>query len=151
MKKLLLCGVIAASLGVTTAGATTAAQDFDVKATVTALCQSTDATNPALNFGTYTAFGSAQFPTPTTNIHFQCTRGLLITNVALSKTASTVAGLAYTLGVDAGTKTGGSAATGGTGAGADTWVFVVNGNMPASQAGDSAAATTDTQTLTITF
>lgn len=151
MKKVLICGVIAAAFGMTSAMAGSAVADFDVKATVVAQCVTDNATTPAVNFGPITAFDTTAITDATANVKFKCTRGLAISGVTLSSTASTVAGLAYTLAVDAGTKVGGAAASGGTGAGADAWTYVVTGSMAAGQAGDKNAPTTDAQTLTVSF
>jgi hypothetical protein len=152
MKKLVLCGLIAASLGVTAAQAAgSATQNFTVTATIAANCTSTTVGTPNVDFGSYSAFVGPANSAPTANISFKCTRGLAITGATVSKPTSTVAGLLYTLAVDAGTKTGGSAATASAGATADQWVYVVTGTMGANQAGDSGAATTDNQVLTIAF
>lgn len=155
MKKVLICGVIAAAFGMTSAfAAGSAVGNFDVKATVTAKCVTNNPTTaPAvIDFGAVAAFGTGTITPVPTNLTFNCTRGLAITSATLSKTASTVAGLAYTLGVDTGTKAAGSAATSaGVGATADVWTYVVTGSMVSGQAGDTAAATTDSQTLTIAF
>lgn len=150
MKKVLICGVIAAAFGMTSAfAAGTAVDNFNVKATVNAQCQAINPTPvPEVNFGAVTAFAAAS---ATANLQFQCTKGLAISTVTLSKTASTVAGFAYTLGVDTGTKVAGSAASGTTGATADQWTYVVTGTIASGQPGDTGAATSDPQTLTIGF
>lgn len=152
MKKVLICGVIAAAFGFTAAHAAgNAIGDFDVKATVNAKCVTNNgATTPAVDFGAVDAF-AATVPDATANLKFKCTRGLAITSATLSTLASTVAGFGYTLAVDAGTKAAGAAASGSTGAGADNWTYVVTGSMAGGQAGDSAAPTSDAQTLTIAF
>lgn len=152
MKKLILCGVIAASMGITAAQAAgSATQAFTVSATVTANCQSTTAGTPNVNFGAYAAFGAPATPAPTAAMTFQCTRGLAITSATVSKPTSTVAGLLYTLAVGAGTKTAGAAATASAGATADQYSYTVTGSMASGQAGDTGAATSDSQVLTIAF
>lgn len=153
MKKVLICGVLAASFGFSAAYAGTAPQNFDVKASVSARCIANNgATNPVIDFGPVLSLdATAVIPSPTANIAFKCTRGLPIVSAALSTTASTVAGMAYSLTLGAVAATPGAAAAGGVGAGADAYSYPVKGTMAAGQAGDTAAPTTDTQTLTITF
>src|SRR3954453_24115067 len=100
MKKVLICGLIAAAFGMTPAfAAGSAVGNFDVKATVTAQCVTKNCvTAPAvLNFGAVAALDSTAILDKTASLSFNCTRGLAITSATLSKTASTVAGLAYTL------------------------------------------------------
>lgn len=121
-------------------------QTIDVKVSLAAKCVANNAANPLIDFGTYTAFGSASTAAPTANVFFKCSRGLAPT-AAFVGSGYTIAGLNYTLGVDAGTKT--AAVLPATDY--DAWKYVVTGGMVAGQAGDSAAALTDAQVLRISF
>jgi hypothetical protein len=122
-------------------------QTIDVHVTLAAKCVANNgATNPLVDFGTYTAFG-ATAPAPTTNVSFKCSRGLA-PGAAFLGSGYTLAGLSYTLGVDAGAKTAASGATD-----YDAWTYVVTGGMVAGQAGDGTlnGLQTATQTLQISF
>ena len=133
------------------AQAGTVGSSFNVKVNLTSACVIGTAAT-ALDFGTYTAFGSATVSAPVTNVTFNCTNGLTPSAVALDTTGPTVvAGLAYTLSVDGGTKAAGSAGTASTAATADVMTYVVTGSMAAGQAGDVTAAVSATRTLTITY
>lgn len=143
MKKVLICGLLAASFGMTVQ-AGSVGQGFDVKASINATCVADNAATPAVNFGPIAAFDSTAIPDATADIKFKCTKGLSPT-ASLSALSGTVAGLAYTLAVDTGTNGGGTGATG------VAWTFKVTGSMAAGQGGDTGAATTDSQTLTISF
>lgn len=139
-----LCGsAIAAPIG------GTVNQDIDVKVTLAAKCIANNGTtsNPLIDFGTYTAFGSATTAAPTANVYFKCSRGLAPTAAFLGS-GYAVAGLSYTLGVNAGTKTAAAGAVD-----YDAWNFLVTGGMAAGQAGDGTlnGARSDTQTLQVSF
>ena len=153
MKKvLMICGLVAAAFGASVVNAATAIGNFDVTATVNSTCLADNGTGtPTIAFGAIDSFGTTAIANKTADLKFKCTRGLPITSVTLSTTASTVAGLAYGLSVGTGVKVDGAAATGGTGATADTYTYTVTGTMASGQAGDKNAATTDSQTLTIGF
>ena len=136
------------SMGAIAAPAAPVDQTIEVKVTLEAKCVANNGTtNPVVNFGTYTAFGAASTPAPTANVSFKCSRGLTPTAAFLG-TGYTVAGLAYTLGVDTGSKTGANGAID-----YDAWDYLVTGAMGAGQAGDGTAAglQTGTQTLQISF
>ena len=151
MKKVLICGVIAAAFGSSAFAAGTGTADFQVAATVNAKCLSDNASLPVANYGAIDGFATG-VPDATANVKFKCTRGLTITKATLSKPSSSVAGFAYTAVVDGGTKsTTGSA--GGANGGADGWTFKVTASIADGQAGDAATATatTDDQVLTIEF
>jgi hypothetical protein len=123
-----------------------------VKVSLTGKCEwkTTSPTGVTLDFGTYTAFGSAATASASPfTVH--CTRGFAAPTASWDATGGTVAGLAYTVAGNSGTKTGGTAASGGAGATADDYTFTLTGNMVAGQAGDSGVAATDTRTLTMSF
>lgn len=158
MKKLLICGVIAASFGFTAAHAGTASQAFDVTAALTTKCVANNGTTtPAVAF-TYTAFQTGSATATPASISFKCSRNLAITSAsfasgsAVSSYSGVVAGLAYTINLTGGTTpSGGSDATTTTAAVADNYTYSVTGTMGAGQAGQSGASATDSQTLYISF
>lgn len=104
-----------------------------------------------LDFGTYTAFGSASVAAPTTTVSFQCTNGLTPSTVTLDAINTVVRGLAYTLAVTGGTPTGGSAGTTTTAAVADTRTYTVTGTMASGQAGTGSGAGSVVRTLTVAY
>jgi len=131
--------------------AVTAPTPFNVTVTLSSVC--TVAAIPDLSFGTYTAFGSASIPAPTTSVGVTCTRGLAATpTLAFDATNGVVAGLNYSVAAGAAALTAGSAATPGVPGTADTYAFTVTGSMAAGQPGtDSVGVQTDVRTVTITY
>lgn len=147
-------------------------QTFTVSTTFTPACVSTGAA-PTLNFGAYTAFGSAATSAPTGTISFRCSRALTLVSAvfdsgadASAGTASAtptgagvIAGLQYTLTTAAAVKsTTGAAATPSSVGTADVFDFVVTGAMASGQAGCVLAGNTgdrcsasQTRTLTLTY
>jgi hypothetical protein len=135
--------------------AATVGQAFNVTTAFTPTCVTANATPAALSFGTYTAFGSAAVPTPSTQIVFKCSRALTPGNinfdtVSTDSTSSSgavtatgggvVAGLIYSLNVGAAVKSAtGSAATATTEGTADVYTYTINGAMAASQPGCNLA------------
>ncbi len=170
MKKIIvttLCTALASVCMLPTAAqAATVGSPFNVTVNLTAVCAVNVAAAP-LNFGTYTAFGTASTPAPTTAVTFRCTQGFSPTAVqfdavpALSTASAAgatatgtgiIAGLRYTLAVAAPTSVTGSAATAAAGSGADIKTYTVTGGMVAGQAGlVPAGAVTQARTLTITY
>lgn len=151
MKKLIL--VIALGIaGIATlpAQAASVGSGFNVTVNLTAKCVINGAAAD-LDFGTYTAFGSASIPAPTTSVSFQCTNGLTPTSVTLDTANTVVNGLAYTLAVTGGTATGGSAGTSTTAAVADTRTYTITGTMAAGQAGTGSGAGSVARTLTVAY
>lgn len=155
-------------------------QNFTVTTAFAPTCIAYNSSQPDLSFGTYTAFGVATTPTPSTTISFKCSRTLTPGNInldtvstdsttssgALSATAGgVVAGLRYTLAIAAPVKTfTGSAATASTEGSADIYTYTVNGAMAGSQAGCNitsigantagdvnGCAATQTRTLTVAY
>jgi hypothetical protein len=132
---------------------------FNVTTNLTAACQIVTAPTPVLDFGAYTAFGSAANAAPTATIGLQCTRNLA-TPVLFAFDGGTgygvIAGLNYNVTASSATTTAGAAATavaGGVG-GPDMRTVTLTGSMAAGQAGDCAGAScaaTVTRTLTITY
>lgn len=167
-----LAAAIATALFAATAQAAPITQDFDVKVTLDAVCRiqgGAPATNPELNFGTYTAFDSASTPAPTLDIAIECTRGLAKPSLKIGVTDvdsttpfyGVVAGLNYSVTADSAKTTTGTAASavaGGVGS-ADVHTVTLTGAMDSGQAGACANNTatacatqqTDTHTLTITY
>lgn len=135
----------------TQAQAATTASPFNVTVTFTSACLiNTVPLN--LNFGTYTAYGAASVPAPTTAVTFKCTQGLPAPAAALDAAGGAVAGLAYTVATGAGTKTTtGTAGTATTAATQDVWSYTVTGGMAAGQPGDITSPATRVRTLTITY
>lgn len=124
-------------------------QTFSVTATVSARCISAGAASD-VNFGAYTAFVGPATATPSTNVSFRCTRGVVPSAVALDSTTGTVAGLAYTLAI--GTRVDTLATTGAGVTGTfDLFTYPVNGSMATLQAGQTGAVTPGSHTLTITY
>lgn len=122
---------------------------FSVTGTVAARCESNTAAGQVVDFGEYTAFaGSALGSVTPAVIAFRCTRGITAPTTALSGGTGTVAGLDYTLSIAGGTTaTSGSNAAGNF----DVYTYTISGSIAAGQAGDVAAATTDSVTLTVTY
>ena len=158
MKKLAASTIVAAAMFSTampTVEATTAGpSQFNVTVSLTSVC--TIAAIADLNFGTYTAFGAATVPAPTTSVALTCTRGLAATpTLAFDAAFGVVAGLNYTVATGATTTTVGTNATPTAGAPngtATTYAIAVTGAMPAGQAGtDGAGVKTDVRTVTITY
>lgn len=138
----------AAAAGLSAAAAANAAvptvsQNFDVKVALTAVCLTNNATPTAVDFGTYTAFGSASTPAPTTVISFKCSKNVTISSVTLDGATPSVAGLTYGLTVGGDSQSSVSDYT--------VHSYTLTGSMTAGQAGDTAAATTQTRTLTIAY
>jgi hypothetical protein len=152
MKKILALAVAALALLVAfipAARAAVVSSDFNVSVTLTAVCTATNSNTQTVNFGTYTAFGSASTPAPTAGLTFNCTRGLAAPTVAFDTTNGTaigggvLAGLNYDLNVGAPVIAAGTPATsapGGTGT-ADAYTYTVTGSMAAGQAGDCGGGT----------
>ena len=102
-----------------------------------------------INFGTYTALGSAI--TASTTFGSICSNSLPYT-ISLDANSGVAIGLNYTLLLDT-TSSGGSNTLNSTGTGI-AQTFFINGTMPANQAGTCATGTcasTNTHTLTITY
>ena len=157
MKKLTLVAalsLIALSMSAQ-AQAATVAQSFNVTASLTAQCVSNNAAPADVNFGTYTAFGTAATPAPTTAITFRCTKGYAASPTAslgVGGTSGTICGLAYTLGIGAGVKTAGASGAAGTVGTYDVYSYTITGAMAAGQAGDSSIVIAPVvHTLTITY
>jgi hypothetical protein len=123
-----------------------------VKVALTGKCEwkTTAPTGVTLDFGTYTAFGTAKTATASPfTVH--CTRTFAAPTASWDAAGGNVAGLAYTVGGNTGAKVAGTAAAAGVGATADEYTFTLTGNMVAGQAGDATGLTTDTRTLTMSF
>ena len=118
-------------------------QNFDVKVNLTAVCLTNNAAPAAVDFGTYTAFGSASIPAPTSTISFKCTKNVTISSVTLDGATPSVAGLTYGLVVGADTQSSVADYT--------VHSYSLTGSMAAGQAGDTSAATLQTRTLTIAY
>ncbi len=146
--------------------ADTVSKQFSVSATFTPACLTNNSSPTTLDFGSYTAFGSAATSAPTTSISFKCSRGMTLTSAvfdpgtdASTGTASTtptgagvVAGLRYTLTTAAAVKTTtGTAATTSAAGTADVYTYVITGAMDGGQAGCSTCASTQIRTLTMTY
>src|SRR5881275_2462841 len=101
MKKVLICGVIAAVLGITAAYAApiggSASSTFQVKATLAATCKATPTGTQIIDFGAVSPFVAAT-PTGSADVTFTCTLGLA-PSATPSATSGTVSGLPYTLSV----------------------------------------------------
>lgn len=134
------------------AQAVTTANTFNVTANLTAQCLVSTAAS-ALDFGTYTAFGSASNSAPTTAISFKCSKGTALTSVALDTAAGAgvVMGLAYTMTVATGVLVSGTAATATAGATADVTTYTVTGTMAPGQAGAGSGSASVLRTLTLTY
>jgi len=153
--------------------AATVGQTFNVSTTFTPTCITNNASPTALDFGAYTAFGSAANAAPTTTISFKCSRAFAIVSVVfdtgtnLSSSAAgltptaggVIAGLQYTLATAAVTKsvTGTAASTSAAGT-ADEFQYVITGTMASGQAGcigsgntNDLCSATQTRTLTVTY
>ena len=154
MKKLALTAALAlAGLVAAPAHAATTDNNFNVTVNLTSACLVNTAAT-ALNFGAYTAFGSAATPAPTTSITFKCTRGLTISGVAFDtgSGAGVVAGLNYGMSVGTVATAAGTAATASVTGTADVLTYVVTGSMVAGQAGAGAGgAASSARILTITY
>ena len=159
MKKLLIPAALAAALALPVsalAATSTAQQTFNVTVTLTAVCSATNASTPAIAFGTYTAFGAAiNNVAVSPGLTFQCTRGLPTPTAAFDNTntaGGVVAGLQYTLSTPSGSKTttGNTASASSTGS-ADVYTYTFNGSIAGGQAGDSTAPTTDVRQLIISY
>lgn len=146
MKKLSLIAALALAGFSMSSQAATVGQTFNVTATLVSVCLTNNATPTDVNFGAYTAFGSAAIPAPTTTISFKCTRGVTPTGVALDTTTGSIKGVNYSLAIGAVTTVAGVAPA------ATTHSYVVTGTMAAGQPGDTAgAAGPIVHTLTITY
>jgi hypothetical protein len=162
MKKLLLTSLAAAALSLASlsaSAATVGPTNFTVKVVLTPTCVAS-ASNVAgvLDFGTYTAItGGASVAAPSFGYSLDCTRNLTVTPTLAFDAAGggangVVAGLNYTLSSTGPVVTAGTSATSAPVSGtASKYVFTVSGAMASNQAGDQAAAVTDTRTLTITY
>jgi spore coat protein U-like protein len=173
MKKIALIAAMSL-MGVGAAFAqTSVGSNFTVQVNLTSKCQVKTAAAGPLNFGTYTAFGSATTPAPTVGIVFECTRGLVPTvafdapsygTTSLTGATATgegvLEGLLYTLSVAAPTVAAGGAATAGTGGTggstgtADNRTYTVTGGMASGQAGACTTATcsgSHTRQLIVSF
>jgi Spore Coat Protein U domain len=156
MKKLALTAALAlAGLVSAPVHAATTDNNFNVTVNLTSACLVNTAAT-ALNFGAYTAFGSAATPAPTTSITFRCTRGLTISGVAFDTAGGgntgVVAGLNYGMSVGTVATAAGTAATASVTGTADVLTYVVTGSMVAGQAGAGAGgAASSARVLTITY
>jgi hypothetical protein len=171
MKKLaLVLGLLASFAGSCAfAQASPVSSAFDVRVDLQSRCRVASGAGTLIDFGQYTAFGSAATPAPSINITLECTRGFgspslsFDTGTDASSSAASIAptgvgviaGLQYSLAVSGGaTATAGSAATTTTLGTADRRIFAVTGSMPAGQPGACAAAScvgTQNRTLTISY
>jgi hypothetical protein len=127
--------------------------------------------NNVIDFGAYTAFGSAATPSPSTTITFQCSRSQGMGNVSFDTTGTTasggaagttttgggvIAGLQYTLNTTAASKsTTGVVANAGAAGTADEFSYTITGTMADNQAGCTSASLgaencTGSQTRTFT-
>src|SRR5258706_7285848 len=99
MKTRILSIIVAAALSAAAVSAQAAnvGQNFDVKVNLTAVCLTNNAAPAAVDFGTYTAFGSASIPAPASAISFKCTKNVTISSVTLDGPTPLVAGLTYAL------------------------------------------------------
>jgi hypothetical protein len=128
----------------------------DVKVTLASKCAWNNAAGTAptglsVDFGTYTAFQAGNLPATPATFTVKCTRGSTTPTASWDTASGTVGGLGYTLNSPSSTTAAGTAASGSTGAGADIVTFTLGGSIASGQAGDSAAATTDTRTITMSF
>lgn len=150
MKKLLLVASVAAAFAGVNASAATVSNNFNVQVALTAVCTADVATTPTLDFGTYTAFGSASTPAPTTTFTYSCTRNITAPTVAFDTVNGTAAGYGVLAGLNyqvtaaapskTTTGTAASATAGGVGS-ADVWSVAITGAMAAGQAGDCGGGT----------
>jgi hypothetical protein len=165
MKKF-LAATITASLFAIAAPATHAATlgpaNFNVTASLAAVCTITSVGTPTIAFGTYTAFQATAL-SATAPITVQCSRSLAAPTFAFDGATGygVLAGLNYNVTAASAITTAGTAATavaGGVGT-ADIRTITLTGSMAAGQAGDCAAgnaaacAATQTavRTITITY
>ncbi len=152
MKKFLASTLAVAMFAVSapSAQAAVATQAFNVTANLTAIC--TVGAIPDLAF-TYTAFQAAA-ATTSTAFAITCTRGLVTPTYAFDTSSfGVVAGLNYELSTTATAPSGGTepTATLGSIGTPDNYTVTIAGNMPAAQAGNSAALATQVRTITITY
>jgi hypothetical protein len=163
MKRFLIsaAAVAAISSGVPLAqAASPVSQGFTVQVTLAAQCRVQPAQAPVLDFGTYTAFVSATNPSPTIDILFECTRGLVPIS-AVFDTANgsangdgAIAGLNYTMSVNnaAGVLTSAGTLADATTAGtAAVRTYTVTGGMLGGQAGTTGVAASHTRTLFVSY
>ena len=138
-----------------------------VSVSLSSLCRWQGGTAPsiAMNFGTYTAFGSATVPAPDSgDLVIECTRnfgaapafswdtGADKADAGSGVANGVLAGLNYSLTVAGPTVAGGTTALPGTPGTAKTVTFKVTGDMPSGQAGDGAGgAASHNRTLTVQF
>jgi len=160
MKKiiaLVIAGLTSVVTAIPVAQAAPVPGTFNVTATIASLCTNTTVGTPSVDFGIYTAFGSAATPSPTATMTFDCTRGLTAPKMDLDVTANgtntqqgtvgttaatgngvlTDVGINYGLSIAGAITTTGVAPTtaaGNTGT-ADMYTFTITGSMPANQAG----------------
>ena len=170
MKKLLLAVIAAVATlatAIPAAQAATVDRNFNVTASVTAVC--TMAAIGDLAFGTYIAFRATPLVATATDAVLTCTRGLTGVSAQFdidgtNKTSSAiqqdptgagvVAGLNYTLLATRALTAAGTAAAANTIGTAATWTYTISGSMPAEQAGTCTTgncAGTQTRTLTVTY
>jgi spore coat protein U-like protein len=170
MKKFALLVAAAASLMSSGVFAQSASTNFNVQVNLLSRCQVASGAGTLINFGDYTAFGSAANTAPSISLTLNCTRGLVPSSLVfdtdtdrassaagLSPTATGVlAGLQYSLAVTTGTVTAGTAPT--TAAGStntpDARAYSVTGTMAAGQAGSCTGASCSAfhqRTLTISY
>lgn len=170
MKKFLISTVTAAALLASAAPAaiaTTVTSDFTVSVQLAAQCQALNTGTQTVDFGTYTAFGSAK--SASANLTFNCTRGLAVPTFSFDTINGSAAGYGVLAGLNYGlsatdTRTAGSAASavaGGVGS-ATLHTVTISGTMAAGQAGECLAAdstaancestpTSHVRTLTVTY
>jgi len=164
MKRFLAGAAVAGIAFASTAQAGTTNGAFNVSASLNSECAVAAGGPPTLDFGVYTAFGSAATPNPSITLTFNCTHTLPAPTVSgtpfdgtngTTAGGGTVVGLFYTLGVTGPTSVLGTNATNSAGATADAFTYTITGTMGAGQPGQCATAscgpTTVGRTLTISF
>ena len=173
MKQRLAIVIMGLAALASSAQAGTVDQTFTVSANFTPTCVSNNVSAPALNFGTYTAFGSAGTAAPTATVSFKCSRALPLVSAVFDTAADAsagtagatptgaglIAGLRYTLTTAAANKSiTGTAATTLAAGTADVFDYVVTGAMAEGQAGCTGSgntgdrcSATQTRTLTLTY
>ncbi len=164
MKKLLMCGAVAAMFGamIPAAQAAATSNNFNVSVTLTSMCEVTNNSTQTLSFGTYQAFQTLpQASAAPVSLAFRCTRGFAPTSTAFDTTLGNAAGvgvlvgLQYALTTAAAVTVGGTAASTATIGTGDAVTYSVSGSMPADQAGacagSSCGPTSHIRTLIVTF
>lgn len=170
MKKFLTSAVAAAAFLAAVAPVTHAAtvtSGFTVSVSLVAICTATNSGATTVDFGTYTAFQTAD-NTDSVDLTFQCTRGLTAPTFSFDAVNGSatghgvLAGLNYSLVAtnEANTTTGNAATATAGGVGtADVRTVRVSGTMAGGQAGTctgtattcAAATASHTRKLTVTY